>query len=137
MCELILGKAEKEVGLIFASVGRPRKNPAVTALVEVVAGIVAGGDFCGTYLPGSQQELIELEVIVAERTGDRSPAGQILADKGLDDISLETILLVDQVIRDVQPVGDAAGVVNIVDRATAALHGLRHAFVAGKTALIP
>ena len=58
-------------------------------------------------------------------------------DEGADDVALEALLLVDDVIGDAEVLGDAAGVVDVVDRAAAALHLLGHALLAGETALVP
>ncbi len=76
-------------------------------------------------------------MVVAEGAGDGRAAGEVLGDEGLDDVGLEALLLVDEVVRDAELLGDAAGVVDVVDGAAAALHGLGHAFVAGEAALVP
>ena len=83
------------------------------------------------------EELVELEVVVAEGAGDGGAAGEVLGDEGADDLGLEAVLLVDEVVGDAEVLGDAAGVVDVVDGAAAALDGLGHAFVAGEAALVP
>jgi hypothetical protein len=98
---------------------------------------VAGGDAVGADLAGGDEELIELEVVVAEGAGDGSAAGEVLADEGLNDFCLESLLLVDDVVRDAELLGYVAGVVDIIDRAAAALHGLGHSLVTGEAALVP
>ena len=61
------------------------------------------------------KELVELQVVVAERAGNRRAPGEIFADKGTDDVLLEALLLVDDVVGDAQMLGYAAGVVDVVE----------------------
>ena len=119
--ELVLGETEEEVGLVFAAVGGAGEDPAIARGVEVVARVVAGGDAGGADLACGEQELIELEVVVAERARNGGAAGEILGDEGADDVLLEALLLVDEVVGDAEAVGDAACVVDVVDGAAAAL----------------
>jgi len=98
---------------------------------------VAGRDALGADLAGGEEQLIELEVVVAERTGDGSSAGEVVGDEGADDLVLEAVLGVDEVIRNVEVLCDAASVVNIINRAAAALDGLGHAGAASEAALVP
>ena len=135
--ELLLREAEEEVGLVLGLVGGAGEDPALARLVEVVAGVVAGGDAVGADLAGGGEELVELEVVVAEGAGDGRAAGEVLADEGLDDVGFEALLLVDEVVGDVELLGYAAGVVDVVDGAAAALDGFGHALVSGEAALIP
>jgi len=81
--------------------------------------------------------LIELDVIVAEGARDGGAAGEVIGDEGLDDVGLETGLLVDEVVRDVELFGDAAGVVDVVDGAATALDLFGHAVVSSEPALVP
>ena len=135
--ELLLREAEEEVGLVLGLVGGAGEDPAAAGLVVMVAGVVAGGDAVGADLAGGGEELVELEVVVAEGAGDGRAAGEVLVDEGADDLGLEAGLLVDEVVGDVELLGYAAGVVDVVDGAAAALDGLGHAFVSGEAALVP
>jgi hypothetical protein len=54
----------------------------------------------------------------------RRPAGCVLANEVRHHLLVELLLEVDDVVRDVDGRGDAAGVVEIVDRAAAAKRGL-------------
>ena len=84
------------------------------------------------------EELVELEVVVAERAGDRRAAGEILVDEGADHILLEALLLVDDVVGNAEVLGDAAGVVDIIERAAAAGLGcVGDAVLAGEAGLVP
>ena len=83
------------------------------------------------------EELVELEVVVAEGAGDGGAAGEVLGDEGLDDVGFEAVLLVDEVVGDAEVLGYVAGVVDVVDGAAAALDRFGHALVPGEAALVP
>ncbi len=76
-------------------------------------------------------------MIVAEAARDRRPPGQIFLNKWPHHVSLKPLLVIDHVIGDADLLRHAAGIVNIVERAAASLHGLGHALVSGETALVP
>ena len=113
--QLLLGQAEEKVGLVLGQIGGALENPAAARRVELVHGVVAGGDAVGADGACGLEQLVELEMVVAERTGNGRASGQILGDKGPDHIPFEALLLIDDVIRNVQVLGDAARVVNIVE----------------------
>src|SRR4029077_13250923 len=54
-----------------------------------------------------------------------------------DHVSLEALLVIDDVIRDPDLLGNAAGVVDVVEGAAASWYGVGHALVAGEAALVP
>jgi len=118
-------------------VGGAGEDPAAAGFVEVVAGVVAGGDAVGADLAGGDEELVELEVVVAEGAGDGGAAGEVFADERAHDFGFEAVLLVDDVLGDVELLGYVACVVDVVDGAAAALDGLGHAWMAGEAALVP
>ncbi len=95
------------------------------------------GDTVGSDLARGGEELVELEVVVAEGAGDGGSACEVLGDEGAHDLGLEAGLLVDEVVGDVELLGYAAGVVDIIYRTASALYGLGHAFVSGEAALVP
>ena len=68
--------------MVLGAVGGAAEDPAVADGVEVVAGVVAGGDLGGADLAGGEEELVEFEVVVAEGAGDGGAAGEVLGDKG-------------------------------------------------------
>ena len=98
---------------------------------------MAGGDALGADAAGGLEELVELQVVVAERAGDGRAAGEVFADEGLDDVLLEAALLVDDVVGDAELLGDAACVVDVVERAAASGDLLGDAFLASQAALVP
>jgi hypothetical protein len=65
-----LSETKQKIRLVFGLVGWAGENPAAADFVEVVAGVVAGGDAVGADLAGGDEELVELEVVVAEGAGD-------------------------------------------------------------------
>ena len=132
-----MGQAEEEVGLVLGLVGWAGEDPASARLVKVIAGVVARCDAVRADLAGGDEELIELEVVVAEGAGDGGSSGEVLGDEGLDDLGFEAVLLVDDVVGDVELLGYVAGVVDVVDGAAAALDCFGHAFVTGEAALVP
>ena len=137
VCELVLGESEEEPGLVLGEVGGALEDPTVADGVEVVAGVVAGGDLCRPDLAGGEEKLVELEVVVAERAGDGRSASEVIVYEGPDDVALETLLLVDDVVGDVERLGDAAGVVDIVEGAAAPSGAGGDAGLSGEAVLIP
>ena len=102
------------------------------------ARIVSGRQELGSDLPRRNHQLIELDVIVAERTGDRGAAFEILGDKGPDHRFFEVSLEVDHVERKIQVLGHATRVIHVIQRAAAALDGLWGGGVRrGQAALVP
>ncbi len=76
-------------------------------------------------------------MIVAQTARNGSAAGKILLDEWTNYVTLEPVLVIDDVVRDADGLCHAAGVVNVIERTTAALHGLGHSRMASQTALIP
>src|SRR5580700_4608002 len=85
---------------------------------------MAGGDARGANLPGGYQQLIELHVVVAMRARNRGAPREIILDEGTDDGFLEAPFKIDDVMRKPQMFGDAARVVDIIERAAALARGL-------------
>uniref|UniRef100_E6QM66 Uncharacterized protein n=1 Tax=mine drainage metagenome TaxID=410659 RepID=E6QM66_9ZZZZ len=135
--KLVLGESKEEPGLVLGEVGGALEDPAVARGVVLVAGVVAGGDAGGTDLARGEQKLVELEVIVAERAGNWRAASEVIIDKGTNDVALEALLLVDDVVGDVERLGDAAGVVYVVERAAATGGAGGYAGLSGEAILIP
>src|ERR1700730_16707968 len=76
-------------------------------------------------------------MIVAEIARDGRAAGQILRDEWTHHLALETLFVIDHVIRNADVLGHAAGIVDVVERAAAAGYLLGHALVSGEAALVP
>ena len=87
------------------------------------ARVVPGGDALGADLPRGREKLVELHVVVAKRARNRRAALEIIVDERAHDRLLELALEIDHVIGNAQMLGDAARVVDVVDRAAAMLLG--------------
>ena len=135
--ELLLGESEQEICLILGAVGGTLQQPAPASLIELHTRIVTSSKSVCANLLGHNQKLIKLQVIVAQAARDRSPPGEIFLDKGTHHVTLESVLVIDHVVRNAESFGYATGIVNIIERTTAALNCLRHPGMAGETALIP
>ncbi len=136
--QLLLGEAKEKIRLVLGQVGRALENPAAAAWVVFVDGVMTGGDAIGADRSGGLQQLVELEMVVAKRAGNRRSPGQVLAHKRTHHILLEPILLVDDVIRNAQLLGHVARVVDVIKRTAAPSLGLLgNAVLACETRLIP
>ena len=118
--QLLLGQAEKKVGLVFAGVAREPQLVAPGLLVATHAAVVAGGQPFSADLLRGRQQVVKLDVVVAQRAGDGRLAGQVALDEGPHHVGLKALLEVDHVEREAEEVGHAAGVVGVVERAAAA-----------------
>lgn len=136
-----MSEAEEEVGLVLGAVGGAGEDPAVAGLVEMVASVVAGGDALGADLAGGEEELIELEMVVAEGARDGGAAGEVFADEGANDFFFEACLSIHQIVGNSQVLGYMTRVVDVVDGAAAALRDgfgqTLASVICGKAALVP
>jgi len=136
--QLLLREAEEKIRLVLGQILGPLQNPAPAPLVVLVHRVVAGGDALRANAARRLQQLIELQMVVAERAGNRRAPGQILVDKRPHHVALEPLLLVDDVIRNPQVLGHAPRVINIIQRAAAARFGrVGNAVLAGQPRLVP
>ena len=136
--KLLLREAEEEIGLVLGQIGGALENPALRVGVELVNRIMAGGDAVGADAARGLEQLVELEVVVAERAWDGRAPGEVLGDKWPDDCLFEALLLIDDVVGNLEVLGHAAGIVHIVKRATAAsLRRVGDAVLAGQARLVP
>ena len=119
------------------SAGRFRIQRCARGIV-LVDRVVAGGDAAGADGARGLQQLIELEMVVAERAGNRRAPGEILADERPDHILLEALFLVDDVVGNAEVLGHAARVVHVIERTAAAgLGRVGNAVLAGQAGLVP
>ena len=75
-------------------------------------------------------------MIVAKATGDRRTPRKIFGHEWTHHVTLEALFMIDDVIGNTDVLGHSAGVVDIVERATAAGYLLGHALVFGQAALV-
>src|SRR5581483_2608836 len=119
--ELLLGQPEEKICLILGKIGRPLHQPATTLVIVLDTRVMAGGEQIGANLASRDQQLVELQVVVAKAARNRRAAGEIFLHERLHNVALETLFLVDDVIRDADGLGDTASVVNVVERAATTL----------------
>ncbi len=88
-----------------------------------------GGEGVGAELAGGLQEVGELDRLVAGDARHRSLAGGIAVGEAVDHRLAEALLVVEDIVRDAEGLGDAAGVVDV-------LAGAAGAFAVGGRAVI-
>src|SRR5487761_114976 len=84
---------------------------------------MAGGQTVGADLARSDEQLLELHVIIAERTRDGRAAGEIIIHERANHALLKRLLEIHNVKRKAKMPRDAARVVNVVERAAAMRRG--------------
>src|ERR1700750_2155186 len=99
--------------------------------------IVSRGQQVSTDLLSSGQELIKLQVIVAETARNWCATREILVDKWTHHIALKTVLMFHDVVSNPKMLCNVAPFVNVLDRAASPLHLLRLALASGKPPLVP
>src|SRR5690349_20698658 len=57
--QLLLRESEKEIRLVLGKIGRSLQDPALPALVILIARVVTGGDLVRADLPGHGDQLVE------------------------------------------------------------------------------
>ena len=122
-----LAEGVEEVGLVLVGVEAAVQGGAAVDIRD--ARVVAGGEPVGAERFGLVEEAVELDVGVAVEAGVGRAAAAVLGDERLDDVLEKLALQIQRVVRDAEPVGDAAGVLDILD--AAALGAARQAFGPG------
>src|SRR5207253_6087876 len=115
--ELLLAKLVEHVGLVLALVDGAAQPIAAGTLID--ARVVAGRQKIGAQRQRLAQEETELDRLVAANAGIGRTSLQVRLREGVDDGRPKVVLEVQDVIGNSQPVGDAAGVLDRVERATA------------------
>src|SRR5262249_50362109 len=98
---------------------------------------MTGSQTIGSDLTRNQEQLIKLQMVVAQAARDGRAAGEILTHEGAHDFILEPALLVYDVVRNANRFRDAACIVNIVKGTATSLDRLGHSLPTGQPALIP
>ena len=110
---------EEEVGLVALAVDRTVEPAA--AIDELALHVVAGRQHIGAEVLGDCHQVDELHRLVAGDARHRRLALLIGVGEGLDHRVAEALLVVEDVVRDVQRGGDAAGIVDVLAGAAGAL----------------
>jgi len=82
---------------------------------------VAGGEPGCADLPRHAKQGVELNVGIAIGAGDGGAAGEILIDEGPDDARFKLVFEIHDVVREIEMLRDALGVVDVVDGTAAVL----------------
>src|SRR5579883_1757383 len=125
--ELIRRRAEEEIALVALGVGSAvqlRSRPPHDAPC-----VVAGGERIGAEVARGRQEVAELDRLVAAHARDRCFAAQIGIGEIVDDGATEALLVIENVMRDAEALGDARGIANVGAGAARALAPDRRAVV--------
>ena len=119
MIELLMRGAEQEVALVAL---------LLAGAVERAAGgrrarrhVMAGRQNRGAELARGAEQVLELDRHVAVDAGHRRLARDIAFGESVDHRLLEAALVVEHVMRNADPVGDVAGVVDVLPGAAGAL----------------
>src|ERR1700683_4608924 len=138
MCQLLLREAKEKIGLVLGQIRRALENPSPARGIEFVDGVVAGGDVFGADAASRREQLVELEMVVAKRAGNRRASGQLLIDKRANHVALESLFLIYNVIRNAKVFGNTPRIVQVVERAAAPRLGrIGNAMLACEASLVP
>ena len=83
--------------------------------------VMAGRQHVGIEVAGGGQKIAELDRAVALDAGDRRLAGQIALGETVDHRFPEAVLVIEDVVRDAERLGDPARIVNVLARAAGTL----------------
>src|SRR5262249_45786227 len=119
--QLVLIEAEQEVGLILFPILSSQQEPAAQCLVELHARVMAGSHAIGSDPRGVFDEVMKLDVVVAQNARTRRFAPEIRVDERRDDGLFEILLEIKDVIRNAQLRRDTTRVPEIVERAASAV----------------
>src|ERR1700722_6042754 len=111
--ELILGQTKQEIGLVLGGIRRTLEQPAATVLIKLNPRVMPRRQRVRADLLRDDQELIKLQVVVAETARDGGASGQILFDERLHHITLEAVFVINHVVRDAKSLRHSASIVNI------------------------
>ncbi len=114
MGKLLLGEPEQKISLVLGEIRRALENPAPARRIIFVYRVMASGDTAGADRARGPEQLVELQMVVAQRAGNRRAPGKILAHKGPHHILLEALFLIHDVIRNAQMLSNASRIVYVV-----------------------
>src|SRR5215472_1491913 len=79
--QLLLGKAEKKIGLVLGWISGAQEQPAVALRRKLAASVVPSRQQVSADLPCGNQQLVKLQMVVAQAAGNRRPAGNIFVNE--------------------------------------------------------
>src|SRR5437588_3464950 len=92
--QLVLRESKEKIALVARAIHAAQQAPAGVLCMPLHAGVVAGGDALGADLPGGNQEIIKLQVIVAECAWNWRTAREILLHERPHHLLLKALLMV-------------------------------------------
>src|SRR5215471_6637178 len=98
---------------------------------------MTGGDGVRSNLLCDNQQLIKLQVIVAETARDGRAPGKVLFDERTHHVTLKALLMIHDVIGYSDLLSHTAGIVDVVERAAATVNRFRHALASSQPPLVP
>ena len=118
---------EQEIALVLGRVPAPVQFHPAGA--DDSAHVVAGAQGLGAQIAGGAQQIAELYGLITTHAGDRRLTPQIAVGEIIHHRLAKPAFIIQHVVRDTDPIGDIAGVVNIDASATGALAPHRLAVV--------
>src|SRR5690606_12246247 len=126
--QFVLRGRIEEIALIALGIaGTKQAAPPVRELAGL--HIMAGGERLRAQIARGLQKVRKLHTLVASDARHRRFTGDIAFDEGLDYGFAESILIIEDEMRDAEPGGDRAGVVNIAAGAAGAFALRRFAVI--------
>src|SRR6202030_1485127 len=119
--KLLLRQSPEKVRLVLATVASAPQFPPAGLLVPADARVMAGGQALGANLARHAQQRLEFYIRVAVGACDGRAPGKILVDERAHHARFKLLLEVDHVVRKIQVLRDALGIVDVVERAAAVL----------------
>jgi hypothetical protein len=110
----------KEIALIFLAIGAAKQRDLAVAFLD--AGIVPGGDARRAEPLGNAEQLAELHPAVTAGTRAGRYPGKVRIDERLNDELGEQLAAIERVVRNTEPIGDPARIVEVVGGTAAAAH---------------
>ena len=110
--QLLLAQLVQEIALVLARVARPQQPPAAAFAVD--AGVVAGGNALGTQLARRVQEVLELDLAVAQHVRVGGAAGGVLGQEVLEHVLPVLAGEIAEMDRDAEPAGHRHRVAAVV-----------------------
>src|SRR5215470_13222461 len=109
---------EQEVALVALRVAGTVELGADGPLSQF--DVVAGGEGIGLQLACGREQFVELDLLVARHARDWRPPRRIAVNERLHDGRPKALLVIEHVVGDAKPVGDTAGVVDVLARTAGA-----------------
>ncbi len=116
--ELLGGRAEQEIALVARRIGAAMQLRA--GLAHHAPHIVAGRQRLGAELARRPQQVAELHGAVAGDAGHRRLAARVGIGERVHHLSAKAAFVVQHIVRDGEPLGDLAGIGNILAGAAGA-----------------